>query len=67
MDVTEQVIASHCNLDLQEEMGYTPLHIVTVSGLDSVEKQFLVAHCNMELRTVEMEDDRTVLQLAKQH
>jgi hypothetical protein len=64
--VTEQIITSHYNVDLQEEMGYTPLHIVTVSGLDSVEKQFLVAYCDMELRTVEMEDDRTALQLAKQ-
>jgi hypothetical protein len=64
-DVTTKLIDVHCNVDLQDEMGYTPLNIGAGSGHESVAKQ-LLARSNIDLRTVETEDDLTALQLVHQ-
>jgi ankyrin repeat protein len=57
--VTKQLLAARCNVDIQDDDGYTPLHNaasydagVTFNGisLSSVTEQLIDARCNMNLQ-----------------
>jgi hypothetical protein len=48
--VTKQLIEARCNIDVQEEEGYTPLVAAAAFGHASVTKQLIEARCNIDVQ-----------------
>ncbi len=49
--VTEQILASRCNVAFQLREGVTPLHVTSRKGHATVARQFIVASSNVDLQT----------------
>jgi hypothetical protein len=60
--VTKQLIAARCNVDLEEQDGFTALHLAAGNGHAAVTKQLLAARCNVDLQA---NDGATALQFAE--
>ena len=61
-DVTKQLIAARCNVDLQDKDGFTPLHFAAYTGHAAVTKKLLAARCNVDLQAY---DGATALHFAE--
>jgi ankyrin repeat protein len=63
--VTELLIAARCNVDLQDKVGFTPLHFAAVGALkghETATKHLIAARCNVDLQA---NDGATALQFAE--
>ncbi len=59
--VAKQLIAARCNVELQAENGWTPLHIAAQEGHAAVTEELLAARCNVDLQA---DDGATPLHVA---
>ncbi len=60
--MTKQLPAEHCNVDLQTEIGNTPLHLTAFHGQAAVTEELLAARCNVDLKA---NNGSTALQVAE--